>query len=205
LTNDDAIVSGAIVCVEDVTERAHARAELENRATYDALTGCLNRVSILGRLRTLVEAGAKVGAVFVDLDGFKGVNDQCGHATGDAVLVEVSGRVRECVRETDVVGRLGGDEFVVLCPAVETDEAVFEVAMRISNALAVPIACDEGAFTMQASIGVAIGDDPAAAPESLIANADAAMYVSKRNGDGRPVSYVHIGAYARGQGPAHVA
>jgi len=194
LTNDDAIVSGAIVCVEDVTERAHDRAELENRATYDALTGCLNRVSILGRLRNLVEAGSKVGAVFVDLDDFKGVNDQCGHATGDAVLVEVSGRVRECVRESDVVGRLGGDEFVVLCPAVETDDAVFEVAMRISNALAVPIACDEGPFTMQASIGVAVTDDPAAAPESLIANADAAMYVSKRNGDGRPVSYVHIGA-----------
>jgi diguanylate cyclase (GGDEF)-like protein/PAS domain S-box-containing protein len=189
LTDDDATVSGAIVCVEDVTERAHARAELENRATYDALTGCLNRLSILGRLRGLVETGSKVGVVFVDLDGFKRVNDQCGHATGDAVLMEAARRVQECVRETDLVGRLGGDEFLVLCPAVESGAAVFEVAMRISNALGVPVVLDEGPFAMQASIGVAVAEEDSE-PESLVADADAAMYVSKRNGDGRPVAYV---------------
>jgi diguanylate cyclase (GGDEF)-like protein len=125
----------------------------------------------------------------VDLDGFKRVNDECGHATGDAVLIEAARRVQECVRETDVVGRLGGDEFLVLCPAVESGAAVFDVALRISNALGVPLVLDEGPFAMQASIGVAIADDDRE-PESLVANADAAMYVSKRNGDGRPVAYV---------------
>ncbi len=78
---------------------------------------------------------------------------------------------------------------MVVCPAVESGAAVFEVAMRISNALAVPLVLDEGPFTMQASIGVAVADD-GHEPESLVANADAAMYVSKRNGDGRPVAYV---------------
>lgn len=187
LTDDEAIVSGAIVCVEDITERAHARAELENRATYDALTGCLNRASVLGRLDTLVEAGSPVGVVFVDLDGFKRVNDEYGHATGDAVLVAVSQRVQECVRDHDIVGRLGGDEFLVVCPVVENAAAVVAVATRISNALTVPLALAEGPLQMQASIGVAIaGDDHE--PEALVASADAAMYVSKRNGDGRPVA-----------------
>ncbi len=192
LTDDDAIVSGAIVCVEDVTERAHARAELENRATYDALTGCLNRVSVLGRLRTLTDEGSKVGVVFADLDRFKRVNDECGHATGDAVLVEVARRVQECVRETDLVGRLGGDEFVVLCPSVDSGAAVFEVARRISNALTVPVVLEDGPLTVQASIGVDVADGDCE-PDSLVANADAAMYVSKRNGDGRPVAYVPPG------------
>ena len=187
LTDDEAIVSGAIVCVEDVTERAQARAELENRATYDPLTGCLNRASVLGRLDSLVAAGSPVGAVFVDLDGFKRVNDAFGHATGDAVLVAVSCRVRECVREHDIVGRLGGDEFLVVCPDVEDAAAVVAVATRISNTLTVPLALDQGSIQIQASIGVAIAG-AGHQPEALVASADAAMYASKRNGDGRPVA-----------------
>ncbi|MCU1427292.1 MAG: domain S-box-containing protein/diguanylate cyclase protein, partial [Actinomycetia bacterium] len=188
LTDDDAIVSGAIVCVEDVTERAHDRAEMEDRATYDALTRCLNRESVLRRLDDFVDAGSTVGVVFVDLDHFKRVNDEYGHATGDAVLVAVSRRVQECVREHDIVGRLGGDEFLVVCPDVENAAAVNAVATRISYALTEPLALDEGPLTVQASIGVAIAGD-GHEPDALVANADAAMYVSKRNGHGRPVAY----------------
>jgi diguanylate cyclase (GGDEF)-like protein len=188
LTDEDATVSGAIVCVEDVTERANARAELEDRATYDALTGCLNRASVLGRLAALLEADSTVGVVFVDLDGFKRVNDEYGHAAGDAVLEAVSRNVRECLRDHDIVGRLGGDEFLVLCPAVESAAAVVALATRISNALTEPLALDEGPLTMQASIGVAVARGKHEL-EALVANADAAMYTSKRNGDGRPVVY----------------
>jgi diguanylate cyclase (GGDEF)-like protein len=142
---------------------------------------------VLAQLDSLVGGGSTVGAVFVDLDGFKRVNDAFGHATGDAVLVAVSCRVRECVREHDIVGRLGGDEFLVVCPDVEDAAAVVAVATRISNMLTVPLALDEGSIRIQASIGVAIAG-AGHQPDALVASADAAMYVSKRNGDGRPVA-----------------
>jgi diguanylate cyclase (GGDEF)-like protein/PAS domain S-box-containing protein len=190
LNDTDGTISGAIVCVEDVTERARARAELEHRATYDPLTGCLNRASVLQVADAHLSSPSPVGVIFLDLDGFKLVNDELGHATGDLVLIEAVNRARSCVRDTDVVGRLGGDEFLVVCPHAHDLDGLLHTAERIATAFAAPLVVGEKQLTMRASIGVsraAIGTTS----EELVASADAAMYEAKRNRDGRPVARIH--------------
>jgi diguanylate cyclase (GGDEF)-like protein/PAS domain S-box-containing protein len=188
LTDVEGEVGGAIVCVEDVTERANARAELERRATYDPLTGCLNRASVLQRLTAHLGAGLSVGVIFIDLDGFKAVNDERGHRAGDDVLVEVARRAQDNIRASDTLGRFGGDEFLVVCPDGD-DDALASIASRITNSLAAPLLLPQGTISIRASIGTATTDGRAVTLESLIAAADTAMYVAKRNGDGRPIAY----------------
>jgi diguanylate cyclase (GGDEF)-like protein/PAS domain S-box-containing protein len=189
LTDDTGAVCGAIVCVADVTDRARSEAELENRATYDSLTRCLNRTSLMAELTAYVEATQRVGVLFVDLDDFKRVNDSHGHATGDAVLVETAARIRECIRERDVVGRIGGDEFLVVCPGAGDITDMSKVAQRVVSAIAAPMELPDGRIDMTASVGVAIAYEAEHDVQALIANADAAMYVAKRRADGHPVAY----------------
>jgi len=188
LTDGDGEVGGAIVCVEDVTERANARAELDRRATYDQLTGALNRASVLQRLEAQLTTAGPLGVIFIDLDGFKGVNDHFGHSTGDKLLVEVVHRVQENIRGSDTLGRFGGDEFLVVCPE-GTMATLAQVAARITAALAVPLDLEDGAVTIRASVGIATANDGEVSAESLIADADTAMYAAKRNRDGRPVAF----------------
>ena len=189
LTDADGSIGGAIVCVEDITERARSRAELEHRATYDPLTGCLNRASILHRADALIAAPAPVGVIFLDLDDFKVVNDEHGHSAGDLVLIEIVKRIRECIRDTDTLGRLGGDEFLVVCPNSHELDDVMNIALRIAGAFTVPLAVGDGAVRiLRGSIGVALAGEARSTSELLIASADAAMYEAKRNGDGQPVA-----------------
>ncbi len=190
LDDADGTVTGAIVCVEDVTERSRARAELEHRATYDPLTGCLNRASILQVMDAYLAAPAAVGVIYFDLDGFKLVNDEHGHATGDLVLIEAVHRVRSCVRDSDAVGRLGGDEFLVVCPQAHDLAGVVHMADRIADAFAAPLVLAGIDLTLQASIGVSLAADETTS-ETLVASADTAMYASKRVGNGRPVAHAH--------------
>ena len=176
LTDLDGEVGGAIVCVEDVTERANARTELERRATYDPLTGCLNRASVLQRLTAQLGSAQPVGVIFIDLDGFKAVNDERGHSAGDDVLVEVTVWAHD-------------EELVSSEPSQRDLDALAAIAARITNSLTTPLVVSHGPIAVRASIGTASADGRSATIESLIAAADTAMYVSKRNGDGRPVAY----------------
>jgi len=180
-----------IVCVEDVTDQLRVQAELEHRATYDSLTGCLNRTSILHALQTCVDAPQRVGVVFIDIDGFKRVNDDHGHGTGDSVLVEAAARLRECVREGDLVGRLGGDEFLIVCPGAGDVTDMLKVAQRVVESVRVPMIVPGARISLTASVGVAIAYEQDSDFQALIANADAAMYVSKRHADGVPVVHEH--------------
>jgi diguanylate cyclase (GGDEF)-like protein/PAS domain S-box-containing protein len=190
LSNGDE-VTGAIACIDDITEPARLRAQLEIRATYDALTGCLNRASLLAELeQALTDArteGTGTAAVFVDLDGFKAVNDTRGHTAGDQLLQEIAGELSRAARRGDVVGRVGGDEFIVVGRGVATAEQAEHIAQRLADALFAAVAPQPG-HEAAASIGVAW--TPAGGRETadqLIARADRAMYVAKRAADGRPV------------------
>jgi diguanylate cyclase (GGDEF)-like protein/PAS domain S-box-containing protein len=191
--------------IRDVTDRRVREAALAHRAEHDALTGLANRARFETRLSDLLDARDRapesapaqhVAVLFIDLDGFKPVNDRYGHAAGDAVLVGVAARLRESTRGTDVIARLGGDEFAVLIE-VRDQEEVSAVAERILHALKRPILFDGFELTVGASIGIAdsrIGDTDERSPDpsdrrvtaaELLRAADAAMYSAKANGGRR--------------------
>lgn len=190
LSDRDGKVTGGIFCITDVTESRRLRTELETRATYDALTGCANRGTILALLGNAMarEVGG-VAAVFVDLDGFKSVNDELGHAVGDTILIAAAARLREAVRAGDVIGRLGGDEFLAVCLGVPDEATAALVAARIADGLNGPLDVGGHRLELRASVGVGwVGSDAGGVDaEELIARADGAMYASKRAGDGVPV------------------
>jgi len=178
---------GAIMCALDVTDSARARMELEERATYDALTHVHNRLSILGAIETELQSGAATGVIYIDLDKFKPVNDVLGHAAGDELLCHVTERLRAASRRVDDVGRLGGDEFVVLLRRVRGTETAMRTARRIARSLAGRFETSYGAVDLRASIGVACVDGERVAAEELVERADTAMYESKQCAQGTPV------------------
>lgn len=153
-------------------------------ALTDTLTGLANRRCLADRLgAALGRAGrgeAPPAVLLLDLDGFKAVNDERGHRTGDAVLVEVANRLRGAVRGTDTVARLGGDEFVVLCEGLDAEGAA-EVSERVQLALAQPIPLEQGEVTLGVSIGVVVARAGDAA-DDVLDRADAAMYAAKPKG-----------------------
>ncbi len=159
---------------------------MRHEAVHDPLTGLANRTLLhdhLTQALARVERGAAAtGAVFIDLDNFKDVNDAHGHAAGDAVLVEVGRRLRATVRPADTVARLGGDEFVVVCEEVDR-ESVLALGRRLQEAIEVPVRVNDGEHQLTASIGIALGGHD---PEALLAEADAAVYEAKHDG-GRAV------------------
>lgn len=188
LTDDDGAVSGAIVCVEDVTDSVRLRGELEHRATYDVLTRCHNRASIMSALEAALarDATSTTGVAFLDIDGFKSVNDSLGHAAGDELLVVVADRLRAAVRGRDIVGRLGGDEFLVVCPDVADPAEAVALAQRVQDAVYGTVTVGATAIELRVSVGVAWSGAEDASAEVLVARADAIMYESKRRGDGWP-------------------
>jgi diguanylate cyclase (GGDEF)-like protein len=185
-------IIGALLCVIDVTEEARRRAEVEHRATYDALTQCLNRASILAVLGDKVADCATsrdrsgVAAIFADLDHFKPINDDYGHAAGDRLLQTIADRIRGAARDSDFVGRIGGDEFLIVCPAVRAEDALV-VAGRIAAAVRQPADIGETVLVPSCSIGVAWSHTADDDVEALMARADAAMYESKQDRRGQPV------------------
>ena len=182
-------VHGAITCVLDITDSARARQELERRATFDPLTHCHNRASVLGTLeRELArEDVASTGVVYVDLDKFKPVNDKPGHAAGDELLVMVAERLKRVSRDSDVVGRLGGDEFLIVLRDIPGPEMAMRAADRICDALCGEFELAGGSAELGASVGVACTNGKPISTEELTKLADDAMYRSKQDGRCVPV------------------
>jgi diguanylate cyclase (GGDEF)-like protein/PAS domain S-box-containing protein len=184
-TSEDAGGAGEahlLVQLADVDARKRREDELERRATCDELTGLPNRSALLRALAERLAPGVRTpppGLLFLDLDGFKAVNDSLGHAVGDEVLVGVARRLRGAVRAEDLVARLGGDEFVVLFDVAEGDDgAAADRVRRLQDALRQPVRTSAGMRAVSASVGTgqaAIGEDPSA----VLSRADAAMYDSK--------------------------
>ena len=168
----------------DVTEQRRNQEHLLQLATTDSLTGLVNRTTFQDVLSHALDGRTRHGAalLFCDLDGFKGVNDSMGHATGDELLVAVAKRLRRQVRTNDVVARLGGDEFVVVAEgAGDFPHAVRALAHRLIDAVGEPIPIDEVPATVLGSIGVAIAEGADTDPIDLLRAADAAMYTAKRS------------------------
>lgn len=176
---------GAIVSVTDITDGARLREELRIQATYDLLTGCLNRAAVLAELERAV-AGPDVerlAVLFVDLDRFKTVNDTHGHAVGDALLTVVARRLIGHARDGDRVGRIGGDEFLLVCPGVADRAGALALAGRVHNHLRGTFRLAGVTLQLAASVGVAMGQ-PGATADDLVARSDDAMYRAKRTGAG---------------------
>jgi diguanylate cyclase (GGDEF)-like protein/PAS domain S-box-containing protein len=171
--------------LRDITERKEAEQKIFYQANYDALTGIANRSLFMKNLTHQLSAaaskGGKLALIFVDLDRFKWINDNLGHAAGDELLKAFSMRIQSCLREGDLAARLGGDEFTVILPNVERQEAV-ELAHRILHSLNEEFQLTgRGAF-ISGSLGVAFYPDDAKELDALLKSADEAMYCSKRAG-----------------------
>jgi diguanylate cyclase (GGDEF)-like protein/PAS domain S-box-containing protein len=181
----------AMLQVLDITARKQLEHELEHRALHDDLTGLANRALLNDRLEHLLAAtertGRQVGVAFLDVDGFKYVNDALGHEAGDRLLVELGRRLGRAVRPEDTVARFGGDEFVILCSDV-TIANMEVLAERVGAAMSQRFAVDGESVSMHLSIGITVGT-PTSTAQSLLSEADAAMFRAKELGRGRVATF----------------
>jgi diguanylate cyclase (GGDEF)-like protein/PAS domain S-box-containing protein len=193
ITDADGQVVAVSKIVRDIGERVQAQRTIWLQAHFDPLTQLPNRRLLLDELdAALLKADQQkieAAILFIDLDHFKNVNDSLGHAAGDALLVEVSTRVRECVRATDVVARLGGDEFVVLLPGLRERDEAEAVASRINQRLSEPIPLRRDVVQLSCSIGYVVYPADGRSASELFAHADMAMYESKRLGRNRTLRF----------------
>ncbi|MDO9387178.1 MAG: EAL domain-containing protein [Thiobacillus sp.] len=170
----------------DITERKQAEAHISQLAYHDTLTGLLNRFSLNSQMEQALATARRerhaVAVMFLDMDRFKTINDTLGHAVGDELLIMVAQRLRESVRESDIVARLGGDEFVVVLTEVEDATAAARLADKILHVLAQPYLIGKNELHSAVSIGLAFYPDDGEDGETLIKNADIAMYYAKSQG-----------------------
>jgi diguanylate cyclase (GGDEF)-like protein len=197
-TDDRGRTTRLVGTVQDITPRKHSEERIRQLAYFDALTGLPNRVLLIDQLRSAVShaqrAAGKLAVMFIDLDGFKRVNDTLGHDAGDELLRVVAGRISHSVRATDAVvrmevgesttsiARLGGDEFVVLVSDLKQAEDASRVGARILQALVEPIQVAVQEIVVSCSIGIALFPEDGETTETLLMNADAAMYCAKSKG-----------------------
>ncbi|MDD5470825.1 MAG: EAL domain-containing protein [Sideroxydans sp.] len=186
LKNPDGYVSGLIGLAMDITERAEHEKQLEKIAHFDALTGVPNRVLLADRLKQAVARTHRdqgmLAVCYLDLDGFKPVNDSYGHEIGDQVLVEITRRIKQVIREDDTVARLGGDEFVVLLVGLTRPEECAGSLHRLLHAISQPISIQQHSIQISASIGVSLYPEDEHDPDTLLRHADQAMYIAKQAG-----------------------
>jgi len=175
-----------IAIKQDITQRKAAEKQIQFLAYYDALTGLPNRTLLQDRLSKAL-AGArrrkdKVALLFLDLDGFKTINDSLGHSVGDLVLQEVAERLKRFAREQDTVARVGGDEFLIVLTAVKDAADAAVAAERLMHAMTVELVIQGRSLSISCSIGIGIFPEHGTDGETLIKNADAAMYCAKESG-----------------------
>lgn len=186
---EDGRVATVLAVVREMTARVLVREQLEYQATHDALTGLLNRRGFLDRLARAIEASdadtASPAVLFIDLDDFKVVNDNLGHAAGDQVLIDVAGRFSSLIGGADAAARLGGDEFAMLIDAPDAEAVATAVARRILEALHYPFVVNRTPVEVSASIGIAVRSSATDQPADLLRWADIAMYQAKSGGKHR--------------------
>ncbi len=179
----DGAIEGVAVSFSDVTLRHAHEEELRKRALYDDLTGLANRTMLVEKVRAalgrLRHSGGHVAVIFIDLDGFKLVNDSYGHAFGDRILIETAARLERSARISETAARIGGDEFVLVVPDLAEPEQAGLIARRLASSLAEPISTEGVDVAVTASVGLRVTSDPEDDPHKLLREADDALYVSK--------------------------
>jgi diguanylate cyclase (GGDEF)-like protein/PAS domain S-box-containing protein len=176
---------GWVATIEDVTERKRSEERIAHLAHYDALTDLPNRVLFRQQLEQAlqqVQVGEQLAVLYIDIDEFKSVNDALGHSIGDELLKTVAGRLRGCLKQTDLAARLGGDEFAVIQTAVRYPSETTLLVDRIYRAIREPYECGSHLIATDASIGIALASGPGADLDQLLKNADLAMYAAKSAG-----------------------
>jgi len=177
----------------DITERVDDENKIKNQqkvlkyqATHDALTGLPNRLLFHDRLEQSIKKSkrnkVKMALFFIDLDGFKEVNDTMGHKVGDAVLLQIAKNIRRSVREEDSVSRLGGDEFTVIMEDVKSKKDIAALAQKIVTALSEKIQVQDETISLSCSLGVSVYPHDSTDADTLLSNADTAMYDAKAKG-----------------------
>lgn len=178
---EDGSIVQYVAEVSDISLLKESQDKLKHLAHHDLLTNLANRFSFENYLKRSLLNEERKAILFIDLDNFKAINDTQGHAVGDILLKQVAGRLQECMRDDDIVARLGGDEFVTLISYVD-DVDIERLAKRITKKIASPYVINDREFFSSASIGISLSPEDGSDVESLIKNADAAMYKAKKSG-----------------------
>ena len=190
--NDDGAIVGFYTMVLDVTDMKEVQNQLLALSRVDPLTGLPNRTALYERIGEVIARTArhnhglanteKFACLFLDIDRFKVINDTYGHDCGDAVLQEFSARIKDCIRQSDMASRLAGDEFVILLEGLDQPDDAASVAKKILAAMTVPFITEYGNLSVTTSIGIAVSSDIHATSDSLLKDADEALYEAKKKG-----------------------
>jgi two-component system CheB/CheR fusion protein len=186
LKDERGIVTRHIAVFSDITDAKKAQETIERQATFDTLTGLPNRNLMMDRLKQVLSSSRRSGrmfaVMFLDLDHFKSVNDALGHAAGDELLVKTAVRIRSALRDSDSVGRMGGDEFIVLLGDMASAEDIIPIANKLLAEVHEPLVVAGHTLQTATSIGITVYPMDGDTPETLLKNADSAMYEAKKNG-----------------------
>lgn len=170
----------------EITEQKLSEKQIWYNANYDLLTGLANRLMFNDKLTQAIKdskrSGESIALLFIDLDGFKKVNDTLGHVEADFLLKQAAKRINSCVRETDTASRIGGDEFTVILNSVQDAKQAKMVAEKLLSELRKPFKLNKNTFRLTASIGITMSPQDGLTPDVLLKNADQAMYASKKSG-----------------------
>ena len=187
VTNSPMSAGGRVATHNDITERRRIEAKIAYMAQHDALTDLPNRLQLYEQLQQTLarpKRGEHVAVFCLDLDRFKEVNDTHGHPVGDLLLQSVAGRLRQCIRDTDMVARLGGDEFAIVQAGASQPTNATSLASRLIEVIGAPYEIGGRQVTVELSIGIALAPDDGVDPEQLLKNADLALYRAKSDGRG---------------------
>jgi diguanylate cyclase (GGDEF)-like protein/PAS domain S-box-containing protein len=189
IKDESGVPAGLVILLRDITERRNHEQELRRLAIHDTLTQLPNRLLFFDRLHLALSHarrhGHSLAILMLDLDNFKKVNDTYGHFVGDQLLKEAGQRLVAAIRSTDTVARFGGDEFVLLLPEIQSEAAAAQIAQRILEVIRSPFEINQIPLLITVSIGLALFPEDGQAPESLITNADLALYAAKDRGRNR--------------------